>query len=71
MKRKNLNTINNKLKGVMKIIEIDYIFLTDLKKYKNYNNTSNAINNKQMTNNNSFDFYSLWKELFNKNFGGI
>ena len=51
----------------MRVGNVDYISLTDLAKYKNPNNPADVIN-KWMTNKDSFDFYSLWEELFNENF---
>jgi len=70
VKNKNLSVnlnVKNNLVAVMKVNGVDYISLTDLAKYKNPNNPSDVIN-KWMTNKDSFDFYCLWEELFNKNF---
>lgn len=52
---------------VMKINNIDYISLTDLARYKN-NKEPGEVIIKWMSNKSSFDFYSLWEELFNDNF---
>jgi hypothetical protein len=46
---------------------VTYISLTDIAKLKNAENPADVIN-KWMTNKDSFDFYSLWEELFNPNF---
>ena len=46
---------------------VDYISLTDLARYKNSNNPGDVII-KWMSNKSSFDFYSLWEELFNEDF---
>lgn len=59
--------VNDNLIGIMRVGNVDYISLTDLAKYKNPNNPADVIN-KWMTNKDSFDFYSLWEELFNENF---
>lgn len=59
--------VNDNLVGIMRVGNVDYISLTDLAKYKNSNNPADVIN-KWMTNKDSFDFYSLWEELFNENF---
>lgn len=52
---------------IMKVNNEDYISLTDLARYKNPNNPGDVII-KWMSNKNSFDFYTLWEELFNVNF---
>lgn len=52
---------------VMRVNGVDYISLTDLARYKNPNNPGDVII-KWMSNKSSFDFYSLWEELFNDNF---
>ncbi len=44
-----------------------YISLTDIARLKNANDPSDVIK-KWMTNKDSFDFYSLWEELFNPDF---
>lgn len=59
--------VKDNLIGIMRVGDVDYISLTDLAKYKNQNNPADVIN-KWMTNKDSFDFYSLWEELFNENF---
>lgn len=51
----------------MRVDNIDYISLTDLARYKNPDNPGDVII-KWMSNKSSFDFYSLWEELFNENF---
>ena len=61
-----LNVKDNLIK-VMRINNIDYISLTDLARYKNSDNPGDVII-KWMSNKSSFDFYSLWEELFNENF---
>lgn len=45
----------------------DYLSLTDIAKLKNADNPADVII-KWMSNKDSFDFYSLWEELFNPNF---
>lgn len=52
---------------VLRIGNIDYISLTDLARYKNQMNPGDVII-KWMSNKDSFDFYSLWEEIFNPNF---
>ncbi len=61
-----LNVKDNLIK-VIRINNIDYISLTDLARYKNSNNPGDVII-KWMSNKSSFDFYSLWEELFNEKF---
>ena len=61
-----MNVKENKVK-VMRINNEDYISLTDLARYKNLENPGDVII-KWMSNKSSFDFYSLWEELFNDNF---
>lgn len=65
------NLINLKVKdnliGVMRVGNIEYISLTDIARYKNAD-IPNDVVKKWMSNKNSFDFYSLWEELFNPNF---
>ena len=61
-----LNVKDNLIK-VIRINNIDYISLTDLARYKNSDNPGVVII-KWMSNKSSFDFYSLWEELFNENF---
>lgn len=51
----------------MRVNNIDYISLTDLARYKNADNPGDVVI-KWMSNKSSFDFYSLWEELFNENF---
>lgn len=41
--------------------------MTDLARYKNPDNPGDVVI-KWMSNKSSFDFYSLWEELFNENF---
>ena len=61
-----LNVKENKI-GVMRVGDVDYISLTDLARYKN-SVTPDDVIKKWMSNKNSFEFYSLWEELFNDNF---
>ena len=61
-----MNVNENEIR-VMRINGEDYISLTDLAKYKNSDNPGDVII-KWMSNKSSFDFYSLWEELFNENF---
>ena len=61
-----LNVKDNLIK-VIRINNIDYISLTDLARYKNSDNPGDVII-KWMSNKSSFDFYSLWEELFNEKF---
>lgn len=69
----NSKTIKTRLKvkdnliNVIRKNNIDYISLTDLARYKNSENPGDVII-KWMSNKSSFDFYSLWEELFNENF---
>ena len=42
----------------------------NLARYKNSENQGDVII-KWMSNKSSFDFYSLWEELFNKNFNSV
>ena len=70
MKNKEIKTelnVKNNLVRVIRINDIDYISLTDLAKYKNKENPGDVVI-KWMSNKSSFDFYSLWEELFNENF---
>ena len=59
--------VKDNLINVMWINNTDYISLTDLARYKNSENPGDVII-KWMSNKSSFDFYSLWEELFNENF---
>lgn len=59
--------VKNNLINVIRINNTDYISLTDLARYKNSDNPGDVII-KWMSNKSSFDFYSLWEELFNDNF---
>ena len=59
--------VNENLIGIMRIGGVEYISLTDLAKLKN-SEYPNEVIKKWMSNKNSFDFYSLWEELFNSNF---
>ena len=61
-----MNVNENEIR-VMRINDEDYISLTDLARYKNPDNPGDVII-KWMSNKSSFDFYSLWEELFNDNF---
>ncbi len=59
--------VNDTLIGVMRVGGVECISLTDLARLKNSNNPGDVII-KWMSNKSSFDFYSLWEELFNSNF---
>ena len=59
--------VKDNLVKVMRVNGVDYTSLTDLARYKNPNNPGDVII-KWMSNKSSFDFYSLWEELFNDNF---
>lgn len=59
--------VKDKLVGVLRVGNVDYISLTDIAKYKNEDSPADVIN-KWMTNKDSFDFYSLWEELNNEDF---
>ena len=59
--------VKDNLINVMRINNIDYISLTDLARYKNPDNPGDVVI-KWMSNKSSFDFYSLWEELFNEDF---
>ena len=66
----NITTVMNVNENEIKFIRInntDYISLTDLARYKNNQNPGDVII-KWMSNKSSFDFYSLWEELFNDEF---
>lgn len=59
--------VKDNLINVMRVNNVDYISLTDLARYKNPDNPGNVVI-KWMSNKSSFDFYSLWEELFNEDF---
>ena len=59
--------VKDNLINVIRINNTDYISLTDLARYKNSENPGDVII-KWMSNKSSFDFYSLWEELYNDNF---
>ena len=59
--------VKNQKVRVIRINNQDYISLTDLAQYKNSYNPGDVII-KWMSNKGSFDFYSLWEELFNGSF---
>ncbi len=61
-----MNVNDNDVK-VIRVDNEDYISLTDLARYKNKDNPGDVII-KWMSNKSSFDFYSLWEELFNDHF---
>ena len=65
----NIN-VNGDNIGVMRVNNVDYISLTDLARYINLEDPSGVIRN-WMSNKNSFDFYSLWEEINNKNFNSV
>jgi len=62
--------VKDNLVRILKVGDIDYISLTDLARYKNRDNPSDVIKF-WMSNKNSYDFYSLWEELFNPNFNSV
>ena len=64
-----IDVINNKI-CVMIIDGIDYISLTDLAKYTNPEDPSGVIRN-WMSNKNSFEYYSLWEEINNRDFNSV
>ena len=53
--------------SIMKINGMEYVSLTDIARFKN-EIYPNEVVKKWMSNNDSFEFYSLWEELFNKDF---
>ena len=59
--------VNNNKIGIMRVGDVDYISLTDLARYKNPEEPGEVII-KWMSNKSSFDFYSLWEELYNDSF---
>ncbi len=59
--------VKDNLINVIRTDNTDYISLTDLARYKNSEEPGEVII-KWMSNKSSFDFYSLWEELFNDNF---
>lgn len=59
--------VKDNLINVMRVNNVDYISLTDLARYKNPDNSGDVVI-KWMSNKSSFDFYSLWEELFNEDF---
>ena len=59
--------VKDNLINIMRTNNTDYISLTDLARYKNSENPGDVII-KWMSNKSSFDFYSLWEELFNEDF---
>ena len=59
--------VKDNLINVMRVDNTDYISLTDLARYKKPYNPGDVII-KWMSNKSSFDFYSLWEELFNEDF---
>jgi len=59
--------VNDTSVRVLRVGNVDYISITDVAKLKNVNDPSDVIK-KWMTNTNSFDFYSLWEELFKQDF---
>ena len=61
-----INVINNKI-GIMRIDDVDYISLTDLVKYSNFENPANVIIH-WMSNKGTFDYIGLWEQLNNENF---
>lgn len=59
--------VKDKLVGVMKVGNVDYISFTYLARYKNARSPGDVVI-KWMSNKTSFDFYCLWEELFNEDF---
>ena len=71
--KKDISTIINVKENEIRILRVnnvDYISLTDLAKYQNVKDPSGVIRN-WMSNKDSFDFYSLWEELNNKDFNSV
>jgi KilA-N domain. len=71
--KNGISTVINVKENIVKVLRInnvDYISLTDLASYKNSNDPSGVIRN-WMSNQNSFDFYSLWEEFNNDNFNSV
>lgn len=64
-----MNVNDNEIR-VMRVENEDYISLTDLASYVNSDDPSGVIRN-WMCNKNSFEFYSLWEELYNPNFKSV
>lgn len=62
--------VQDRLVGILKVGNIDYICITDLAKYVNSQDPSGVIRN-WMSNKNSFAFYNLWEELNNENFNSV
>lgn len=62
--------VKDNLIGVMRVGNVEYISLTDIARYKNSDNPSDVLKF-WMSNKNSFEFYSLWEELFNPNFNSV
>lgn len=62
--------VKDNLIGVIRVGDIEYISLTDIARYKNADNPSDVLKF-WMSNKNSFEFYSLWEQLFNKNFNSV
>ena len=51
-------------------MSVDYIFLTDLAKYQNSEDSPGVIRN-WMSNRNSFDYYGLQEPIKNENFNFV
>ena len=64
---KNKIIIKDTKIAVMKVNGVEYVSLTDIARLKN-EIYPNEVVKKWMSNNDSFEFYSLWEELFNKDF---
>ena len=62
--------VKDKEVRVLRVNDIDYISLTDLARYQNSRDPSGVIRN-WMSNQNSFDFYSLWEEFNNDSFNSV
>lgn len=56
--------------GIMKVGNINYISLTDLASFANFEDPSGVIRN-WMSNKNFFDYYGLWEELNNEKFNSV
>ena len=51
-------------------MSVDYIFLTDLAKYQNPEDSLGVIRNWK-SNRNSFDYYGLQEQIKNENFNSV
>ena len=62
--------VKDNLVRILRVGDVDFISLTDLAKYQNEDLPSDVIKF-WMSNKDSFDFYSLWEELNNKDFNSV